>query len=136
MIFGYILATIHGLLIHSNFFEIKPTKNLDLVTSAISAIHTFTTEVLGEPVDKILTDGNQIVVAYKGNVMLAIISKANVAMAKQLAKKFVKIFAEKLKTEDLTILSDSISKKVEKEIKLLESEIKQINKKFMQISYI
>jgi len=136
MIFGYILATIHGLLIHSNFFEIKPTKNLDLVTSAISAIHTFTTEVLGEPVDKILTDGNQIVVAYKGDVMLAIISKANVAMAKQLAKKFVKIFAEKLKTEDLTILSDSISKKVEKEIKLLESEIKQINKKFMQISYI
>jgi hypothetical protein len=137
MIAGYILETVDGLLLQSKFFKVNPTRDVALVASAISAIRSFTSDVLSEPVEAMLTGGNQIVVACDEDIMLSVISGINMAMAKQLAKKFVKVFAKKLQKEDKNGFScDSVLKKIETELTDFEAEIKQVNEKSSHISYI
>ncbi|MBS7251971.1 MAG: hypothetical protein KIH08_15470 [Candidatus Freyarchaeota archaeon] len=137
MIVGYILETNHGLLIHNKFFNVKPSIDTHLVASAFNSICLFTKEILDEPVEEILTNKNRIVVAHNGNVMLSIISRTTNAMARQLAKKFVKIFSEKLQTEDKCIIvCDALLDKIKNELDELEREIVEINKNYQHQSYV
>ncbi|MEM2146621.1 MAG: hypothetical protein QW279_14765 [Candidatus Jordarchaeaceae archaeon] len=137
MIIGYLLETSHGLLIHNKFFSVNPSIDMNLVASAFNSICLFTKEILNEPVEEILTDRNKIVVAHNGNVMLSIISRTTTAMAKQLAKKFVKIFSEKLQTEDKCIfVCDTLLNKIKNELDELEREIIEINEKYQHQSYV
>ncbi len=137
MIVGYILETSHGLLIHNKFFNVKPSIDTNLVASAFNSICLFTKEILDEPVEEILTNRNRIVMAHNGNVMLSIISRTTTAMARQLAKKYVKIFSEKLKTEDKCIvICDALLEKIKKELDELEREIIEINQKYQHQSYV
>lgn len=136
MIFGYILETANGLLIHNKFFKIDPSVDMDLVASIFNAICSFTKTVLNEPVEEILTKGNQIVVAHSDKVMLLLISQTNTAMAKQLTKKFVKIFSNKLQTENTFVVCDELLIKIKNELADLEREITEVNEKQMHQSYV
>jgi hypothetical protein len=137
MIVGYILETSHGLLIYDRFFNVKPSIDTHLVASAFNSICLFTKEILNEPVEEILTNGSRIVVAHDGNVMLSIISQNTSAMAKQLAKKFVKLFSKKLQTEDKCIVvCDSLISRIKDELDELDREIIEINENYKHQSYV
>lgn len=137
MIVGYFLETSYGLLIHNKFFNVKPSIDMNLVASAFNSICLFTKEILNEPVEELLTNRNRIVVAHNGNKMLSIISQTTTAMAKQLVKKFVKIFSKKLQTEDQCIVvSDALLNKIKNELDELEREIIEINEKYQHQSYL
>ena len=63
MIFGYILGTKEGLLIRDRFFGISPTAASELAVSALSAIRSFTLNVLNESIEQVVTGRNQISLA-------------------------------------------------------------------------
>jgi hypothetical protein len=136
MIFGYILGTKEGLLIHDRFFGVTPSSESDLAVSALSAIRSFTMSVLGESIEHVVTGRNQINIAVGRKMLLATVSRVNVAVAKQLAKKFVKLFDEKLKTTEINGRSPELLDEIQDELNQLEREIVEVNDTYSRISYI
>jgi hypothetical protein len=136
MIFGYILGTKEGLLIHDKYYGVQPKVGSELAVSALSAIRSFTLSVLDETIEQVVTGRNQISLASGRKLMLAMISRANVAVAKQLAKKYVKSLEEELKTTEIVGVSPKLLSKIQAVLGKLEDEIDDVNEHYSQISYI
>jgi hypothetical protein len=136
MIFGYILGTKEGLLIHDKYFGVEPKTGSELAVSALSAIRSFTLSVLDEPIEQVVTGRNQISLAVGRRLMLAMISRVNIAVAKQLAKKYVKNLEEELRTTEIVGSSPKLLAKIEEVLRKLEEEIQEVNEHYSQISYI
>ncbi|WXG44300.1 MAG: hypothetical protein WED04_09750 [Promethearchaeati archaeon SRVP18_Atabeyarchaeia-1] len=136
MIFGYILGTKEGLLIADRFFGAPPGAKSELAVSALSAIRSFTLSVLSESIEQVVTGRNQISLAVGRRLMLAAISRVNVAVAKQLAKKYVKIIEEKIGETEINGSTPELFDMIKEELNALEGEINEVNGKYSQISYI
>jgi len=136
LIIGYILGTFSGLIISSRFFNFNVEKDVSLIFAAFRGILDLIRELFGENIDKILTQNFQIVFESEGDIFIAIFSKADFAEAGRIARKYAKIFADKFKGSDLSVVFDDIKKRVEDEIKALEREIVEVNKKILEIKYI
>jgi hypothetical protein len=135
MIFGYILGTKDGLLIHDKFFGVSPTTASELAVSALSAIRSFTLSVLSESIEQVVTGRNQISLAVGRRLMLATISRVNTAVAKQLAKKYVKAIEEKLGTAEVNFSTPGLVSLIQSELDNLERDINEVNNNYSQISY-
>jgi hypothetical protein len=136
MIFGYILGTKEGLLIHDRFFGVPPAVASELAVSALSAIRSFTLSVLSESIEQVVTGRNQISLAVGKRLMLAAISRVNTAVAKQLAKKYVKSIEEKIGTKDVDFSTPDLVSTIKDELDNLERDITAVNEEYSQISYI
>jgi hypothetical protein len=136
MIFGFILGTKDGLLIYDKFFGVSPAAASELAVSALSAIRSFTLNVLSESIEQVVTGRNQISLAVGRRLMLAAISRVNMAVAKQLAKKYVKAIEEKLGTAQVDFSTPGLVSSIRGELDNLERDINEVNNNFSQISYI
>jgi hypothetical protein len=136
VIFGFILGTKDGLLIYDKFFDVSPTAASELALSSLSAIRSFTLSVLSESIEQVVTGRNMISLAVGRKLMLAAISRVNTAVAKQLAKKYVKIIEEKLGTRDINYSTPELVKAIRGELDNLERDINLVNGEYSQISYI
>ena len=136
MIFGYILGTKEGLLLHDRFFGVPPAAASELAVSALSAIRSFTLSVLSESIEQVVTGRNQISLAVGKRLMLAAISRVNTAVAKQLAKKYVKSIEEKIGTKDVDFSTPELMSSIKDELDKLERDITAVNEEYSQISYI
>lgn len=136
MIIGYILGTKDGLLLYDKFFGVPPNTASEAAVSALSAIRSFTLSVLSESIEQVVTGRNQISLAVGRKLMLAAISRVNTAVAKQLAKKYVKTFEEKLGARDLNYSTPELINLIKGELDNLERDINQVNNDYSQISYI
>jgi archaellum component FlaC len=68
--------------------------------------------------------------------MLAAISRVDVAVAKQLAKKYVKTIEDKLGTTAINGSTPELINTIKGELDDLEREINEVNNNYSQISYI
>jgi hypothetical protein len=136
MIFGYILGTKEGLLLHDRFFGVPPAVASELAVSALSAIRSFTLSVLSESIEQVVTGRNQISLAVGKRLMLAAISRVNTAVAKQLAKKYVKSIEEKIGTKDVDFSTPDLISTIKDELDNLDRDITAVNEEYSQISYI
>ena len=136
MIFGFILGTKDGLLIYDKFFNVSPNTASELAVSSLSAIRSFTLSVLSESVEQVVTGRNMISVAVGKRLMLAAISRVNTAVAKQLAKKYVKVLEEKLGGRDLNYSTPELVSSIRGELDNLERDINLVNNEYSQISYV
>jgi hypothetical protein len=136
MIFGFILGTKDGLLIYDKFIDVPKATASELAVSSLSAIRSFTLSVLSESVEQVVTGRNMISLAVGKKLMLAAISRVNVAVAKQLAKKYVKIIEEKLGSKDINFSTPALVETIRGELDNLERDITLVNDEYSQISYI
>jgi hypothetical protein len=136
MIFGFILGTKDGLLIYDKFFDVPKSTESELAVSSLSAIRSFTLSVLSESVEQVITGRNMISLAVGKRIMLAAISRVNVAVAKQLAKKYVKIIEEKLGNKEINYSTPGLVNGIRDVLDNLERDINLVNDEYSQISYI
>jgi hypothetical protein len=92
--------------------------------------------VLSESIEQVVTGRNQISLAVGRRLMLAAISRVNMAVAKQLAKKYVKAIEEKLGTAQVDFSTPGLVSSIRGELDNLERDINEVNNNFSQISYI
>lgn len=138
VILGYILSSEDGLVIHYDFFpsgRIKDIMDVDLVGGAISAISTFTIATLGEPLEEFRTAGFKMVVVSQGNLILSLIAKMELGIAKGLGKKYVKLFEAALVEVSLHNKQSS-SDMIQPIVEELAEEIKRLNEEASRSSYI
>jgi len=135
MIFGYILGTKDGILIHDKFYGVPPTTASELAVSALSAIRSFTLNVLNESIEQVVTGRNQISLAVGQRLMLATVSRVNTAVAKQLAKKYLKTIEQKLSTTSIVGSSPQLIDNIKSDLDDLEREIEDVNSNYSHVDY-
>ena len=142
MIKGYLIALQSGILVASKFFEdIGNMDNIDLgmVTSGIVALCNFFNNISRERLKSVIVGDLKLVIRDNEDILFAIISNKNDAIAEGLAKKYLKMVTECYKTKCRNIgeIEDEKSKKqLKKLLNTINNEIVEINKQAREIRYI
>jgi len=127
MILGYVIGTVNGVLIGHKFLGGSPTSRSALTLAALSAIRSFCLDALDEPIEQVSGGKNQISLACGGQLMVAVFSSVNTAVAMRLAKKYLDLVQQKLKNKEVTVSSPTLRETVSDELGKLDQEIEQLN---------
>jgi hypothetical protein len=136
MIMGYVFGTVNGVLLGERFPGTPPTSRSALAVAALSAIRSFCLDALEEPIEQVTGGKNQISMACGKKLLLAVFSSVNTAVAKQLAKKYIDILEQKLKSNDVTFSSPELRELVKQDLAKLEKEIDEVNSSYSQVNFI